>query len=148
MAPDLELSGGAGNWRANGSAGLDGSLSFDVSAVLPESALPISGSGLADRALSAVKNKDGTTSLSFQVGGTTDAPTFTWNAKKQIVNRVKNEAERVLKDKGQELLEKSAPSASALLDAFKGKPDSTDTDFKKSDREKAKGLLKGLLKKN
>lgn len=148
IMPDLTMVGPVGRWSAKGSAGIDGSLSFMVLTDMPGSLTGWASNGVARAGLTNAVGDGDRIPLSFSVGGNVTDPTFNWSAKDQITAKVKSEGKRLLEQQGQELLKN--PDVSTVTNTLKNlvsKRDTTDAETLEKAGEKAKGLLKGLLKK-
>jgi uncharacterized protein involved in outer membrane biogenesis len=75
----LALTSGQTDWLARGSVGLDGTLAFDVAALVPPSLVPALPSTLA-RVAGAVLDPSGRLTLDLKIGGTVRHPTLSWNS--------------------------------------------------------------------
>ncbi|MCZ6775666.1 MAG: AsmA family protein [Ignavibacteria bacterium] len=111
----LRISALDADYIVNGSQGLDGSLDYTMSLVLPKkTSAKISVPGFASRAIDLFKDESGRVKLDFSVSGTTDDPKVALDteaaqkkakdlAKQKIADEVKKLEEK-LKEKGKEIL--------------------------------------------
>ena len=117
IVKDLKITALQADYVVNGSQGLDGTLDFAMSLVLPvQTSSRISISGFAGHAMNAFKDQSGRLKLDFSVTGTTDAPKVALNtaeaqkrledlAKQKLTEEAKK-LEEEAKRKGEELLKK------------------------------------------
>jgi hypothetical protein len=75
----LALTSGQTDWLAKGSLGLDGTLAFDVAALVPPSMVPQLPQSLA-RVAGAALDPSGRLTLDLTIGGTLSHPQIEWNA--------------------------------------------------------------------
>jgi uncharacterized protein involved in outer membrane biogenesis len=119
---DLKIKALDADYVVDGSQGLDGSLDFAMSLVLPEkTSSRISVAGFAGQAVDLFKDESGRVKLDFTVGGTSDNPKVALNTKsaqKKAEDLVKQKLEGE-KKKVEETLKKKA--GDALKDLFKKK---------------------------
>lgn len=146
----LLLSGPKGDWVANGSVGLDGSLDYGMQITFSEALSSRVGNGLAGHALSLFRDDQGHVGVTFSVKGMLDAPQFDWDVKKQVTTRLKQEGQKLLQDKTQQLLNQT-PLKSMSVDSLKEQAQSlvkSNMDSVKGDlSKKATDVLKGLFKR-
>ncbi len=103
---DLKVNAGTTDFMMGGSQGLDGSLDYSLTVILPGSVSDrIKVGGTTGELLQLFKDKDGRYSFMFDVGGTTTAPAISLNAKAQE-GAAKQKLEDELKKKAQEGLMK------------------------------------------
>lgn len=118
---DLKINALDADYLVNGSQGLDGSLDYTMSLVLPEkTSSRISISGFAGKAVDLFRDNTGRVRLDFSVGGTMDNPKVGLNT-----STASKKAEDLVK-------QKAAEEAKKLQDKLK---------------KQGTDLLKGLLKK-
>jgi hypothetical protein len=77
----LALTTGQTDWLARGSLGLDGSLAFDVAALVPPSFVPQLPPALA-RVAGAALDPSGRLTLDMKIGGTVRRPQIAWDAER------------------------------------------------------------------
>src|SRR5207344_3273483 len=70
---------GQTDWFARGSLGLDGTLAFDVAALVPPGMVPQLPQALA-RVAGAALDPSGRLTLDMKIGGTVRSPQITWDA--------------------------------------------------------------------
>src|SRR5439155_20524809 len=78
VTDDLSIATGDVDWLARGSVGLDGTLDYHLTALLPAAeaaALP----GAVRRAVGVATGPEGRASLDFFVRGTASRPSFAWD---------------------------------------------------------------------
>ncbi len=112
---DLKITALDADYVVNGSQGLDGSLDYSMSLILPErTSSRASIPGFAGEAVNLFKDQSGRVKLDFSVGGTSDAPKVSLDtkaaqqkaedlAKKKIADEAKKVQDQ-LKQKGEDLL--------------------------------------------
>jgi hypothetical protein len=92
----LALATGGTDWLAKGSVGLDGTLAFDIAALVPPG--EVSGLPAAlTRAAGALLEPDGRLTLDLKLGGTVARPTFAWN-QERTVSRLFERGQKSLDD--------------------------------------------------
>lgn len=150
----LQATGGSTEWLAVGSAGLDGSLDYQLKLTFSPQLTARVTSGLAGNALSFFKDSQGRAGVTLKVGGSLADPKFSWDSsglKQQVTAKVTQEAQKLFQDQQQKLLG-STPLKSLNADTLKqqaGAVLKTAVDSAKTDLGgKAKNALKGLFKKN
>jgi len=74
----LALVTGGTDWLAKGSVGLDGTLAFDIAALVPPGDVPGLPASLT-RVAGALLEPDGRLTLDLRLGGTVTRPAFAWN---------------------------------------------------------------------
>ena len=148
----IQVSGGPTEWLAVGSAGMDGSLDYQLKLTFSPELTAKVGSGLAGNALSFFKDPQGRAGVTLKVGGSLTDPKFSWDAsglKQQVTAKVTQEAQKLFQDQQQKLLG-STPLKSLNADTLKqqaGAVLKTAADSVKTDLGgKAKNALKGLFK--
>lgn len=148
----LQVSGGPTEWLAVGSAGLDGTLDYQLKLTFSPALTAKVGNSLAGNALSFFKDPHGRAGVTLKVGGTLTDPKFSWDSsglKQQVTAKVTQEAQKLFQDHQQKLLG-STPLKSLNADTLKqqaGAVLKTAADSVKTDLGgKAKNALKGLFK--
>lgn len=148
----LQVSGGPTEWLAVGSAGLDGTLDYQLKLTFSPALTAKVGNSLAGNALSFFKDPQGRAGVTLKVGGTLTDPKFSWDSsglKQQVTAKVTQEAQKLFQDQQQKLLG-STPLKSLNADTLKqqaGAVLKTAADSVKTDLGgKAKNALKGLFK--
>jgi hypothetical protein len=149
----LQLAGGPTEWMAVGSAGLDGSLDYQMRVMFSPDLTARVGSGLAGHALSLFKDDKGRAGVTFRVGGTLKDPKFSWDTgafKQQVTTKLTQEAQKLFMDQQQKLLGKT-PIATTDVDTLTKQAETvvkTAVDSLKSDaKAKAKDALRNLFKR-
>ena len=79
----LALATGGTDWLAKGSVGLDGTLAFDIAALVPPGEVPGLPAQLT-RVAGALLEPDGRLTLDLRLGGTVTRPTFAWNQERTV----------------------------------------------------------------
>ena len=77
----LAVTSGQTDWLARGSLGLDGTLAFDVAALVPPGFVPQLPKGLA-RAAGAALDPSGRLTLDLKIRGTVNRPQIAWDAER------------------------------------------------------------------
>lgn len=149
----LQLTGGPTEWLVAGSAGLDGSLDYQMKILFSQELTAKVGAGLAGHALSFFKDPQGRAGVTLKVGGTFKDPKFSWDSgalKQQVTAKLTQEAQKLLIDQQQKLLG-NALIKTTNTDSLKTQADAlikSGTDSLKAELgAKAKGVLKGLFKR-
>ena len=119
---DLKISALDADYVVNGSQGLDGSLDYAMSLILPEKTVSkASVPGFAGDAVNLFRNESGRVKLDFKVGGTTDNPAValdTQPALRKAGELAKQKATEATKKVGEQAKKKAGD---LLKDIFKKK---------------------------
>lgn len=146
----IQLLGDDTEWIVNGSSGLDGSLDYQVQLVFSESLNDKLTNSIASNAVSIFKDEKNRTGIHFKVGGSLTSPDFTWDTgalKKQVRDKVTQEAKKIVADQKNKLMEETGIST-ASIDTLKTQAASAADSIKSEVGNKAKNVLKGLFRKN
>jgi hypothetical protein len=105
---DLKINAGTTDFLVNGSHGLDGSMSYNLTAKLPESVSDrLKLSGVGGQFLQFFKDKEGRINLNFDVSGMTTSPALKLNTKAQeeMAKQALEQQKQKLLDQGKKKVE-------------------------------------------
>ncbi|HLA40225.1 MAG TPA: hypothetical protein VJ417_09515, partial [Candidatus Glassbacteria bacterium] len=139
----LGLETDAGDLRAAGSVGFDGSLDYSLALVLNEKLTQKYRKKLPGEIASLFTGAENRLELNFLLGGSTADPALKWDA-----SPVRKRLQQKIGSQLYKLIDRFLPAAEAKPDSTAADSAAVDTaTAKPKPGEQIKGLLKGLLKK-